>query len=218
MGKITIKTLFKKDSILVLLKIFIPGFLFFGLMALYSFLNDFHFNDLTEDPIQTMHAPPYIGLIARADVVLMCFAAAILLFAARISGFLKKSKEQTGFLLFSGLLSLWLMCDDFFMFHDWVFRDIIPVNENIIFLVYGLSAIALLYFYRNLILKTDYILLLLGMGLMGASELIDAAIAKEWFSWTYQAVLEDGAKFFGMVFWMAYYIITASDFLKPAKE
>jgi hypothetical protein len=208
MERITIKRIFKKDSIISLFKIYMPGILFIGSMCLYSLMNDFHFTDLSEDSIQTMDAPKYMGLIARAEVVLMCAIAAILLFASRIAKVLQKPGEVKGFLLFGGLLSLLLMCDDFFMFHDWVFRDIIPLPENLIFAFYAISGVSFLFYYRKLILKTDYVILLIGFGLLGVSVIVDAVIVIG-FYWKYEAVLEDGAKFLGMVSWFTYFLRTS---------
>jgi hypothetical protein len=217
MDKITLKRLLKKESIITLLKIYIPGILFLGLMGLYSLLNDFHFNDLSEDAIQTMNAPRYLGLLARVDVVLMCAIAAILLFASRLASVMQKSKEVTLFLLFGGLFTLLLMCDDFFMFHDWVFRDIIPIPENLIFAFYALSGVSFLIFFRHLILKTDYVILLIGFGLLGVSVIVDASIVFG-FNWKYESVLEDGAKFLGMFSWFAYFLMSSYDLIRPAKS
>jgi hypothetical protein len=211
---ITIKRLFKKESVISLLKIYIPGILFIGLMALYSFLNDFHFNDLSEDAIQTLNAPKYSGLVARVDVVLMCAIAAILLFASRLLSVMQKPGEVKGFLLYGGLLSLLLMLDDFFMLHDWVFREIIPLPENLIFAFYAISGVLFLFYYRKLILKTDYVILLIGFGLLGVSVIVDALIVVG-FYWKYSAVLEDGAKFLGMVSWFSYFLKTSYCFTIP---
>jgi hypothetical protein len=208
MERITIKRIFKKESIISLLKIYVPGILFIGLMSLYSFMNDFHFTDLSEDAIQTMDAPKYLGLVARADVVLMCAIAAILLFASRLASVLKKPGEVKNFLLFGGLFTLLLMSDDFFMFHDWVFRDLISIPENLIFAFYAISGVSFLVYFRKLILKTDYVILLIGFGLMGVSVVVDTSIVIG-FYWKYEAVLEDGAKFLGMVSWFAYFLRTS---------
>jgi hypothetical protein len=217
MERITITRIFKKESILSFLIIYIPAILFIGLMALYSFMNDFHFNDLSEDAIQILNAPKYTGLIGRADVVLMCAIAAILLFASRLASDLKKPREVTGFLMFGGLLTSLLMCDDFFMFHDWIFRDILPLPENLIFAFYAISGVSFIFYYRKLILKTDYVILLIGFGLLGISVLVDAVIVVG-FSWKYEVVLEDGAKFLGMVSWFAYFLRTSYYFLNTKPD
>lgn len=205
--------MFRKKSILTLLKIFVPAIVIFSLLALYSYLNDFKFNDLSEDPVQTLQGPKYLGLLVHINIAIMCFASAILLFASKISSASEKPAIHTRFLFFAGLFSLLLVCDDFFMFHDWVFRDIIPIEENVIFGFYALSALVFLVYFRNVILKTDYILLLAGVGFMGISVLTDIAVVND-FSWKYKAMLEDGSKFFGMVSWVAYFIKTSWDFIR----
>jgi hypothetical protein len=214
MEPITLNRLFKKDSLTTIAKIYIPGVLLLTVLAVFSLMNDFHFSDLSRDPIQILNAKPYIGLLSRIGIVIMCSTAAILIFESLLLSQKDGSGDHFRFFLLSGLLSFFLMCDDFFLLHDVIFPEYLHINENFLYVFYGFSFVALMYFFRRILLNSDYVLLILSVGFLGISVFVDVIIVMG-FDNRYSMVFEDMAKFMGLFSWSCYFLRTGWKIVSP---
>jgi len=125
------------------------------------------------------------------------------------------SDEVARFVLWGGLISLVLLLDDFFMFHDYMFPRVFGIREKIVFSAY--AGLLLLYFsiYFRVILQTNWLLLLFAMTFFGLSVLIDVFPRLTVVPWNnvigggipyWRYLLEDGAKLLGIVGWLAYFV------------
>ncbi len=174
---------------------------------------DVKISSLTRDVSALVNLKPIAGILSNIGVVFLTTAAAVCLFAwtlLRCEAAPQVRGEERRFMLWSGLISFSLMLDDFFMFHDYILPLDIGIPEKVVLVVYCLVALAYLYGFAKTILKTDYILLALAILFLGVS-----AIADQVLSFTEAAnFFEDGAKFFGIVFWTAYYVVTAGETLR----
>ena len=213
MENISLRNLFRKNSILTLAAIFIPGILFLAILFLLARRNDILFEILSRDPIQTLNGKPYIGIISNIGIIFWCLTSAILLYSARILSLLKGPRKKTSFLLITGLLTLLMLSDDLFLIHDVVFPEYLNMDEKVIIVFYGLLFIAIFAYYREIILKTDYILLILAFSSLGSSvvtDIIDALgidVAQLY-------LIEDGLKFMGIIAWFAYFTRTSYSFIR----
>jgi hypothetical protein len=210
---ITFKNLFRKGSIITMVKIYLPGVIFLGLMVTFSLLNDFHFSFLSRDPVQILEVPPYIGIVSNVGILMWCSAAAIIFYSAKLVSQAGKPKIRKNFLIVSGLITMMLMIDDLFLFHDVVFPVYLHIGENVFFAFYGISVCAMIYFFRELILKTDYILFMLSFGFLGSSAISDS-LAAMGFIGKYAMALEDSLKFMGILSWFSYYLRTSYSLYK----
>lgn len=198
-------------------KIFIPAVLFLTITAGLALYNDVHFSFLTRDPITLLEGKPYIGLISNTGIIFWCATSAILLFSSKISAIQKKPKNQTLFLFFSGLLTTFLLMDDLFMMHDVVFPEYVKMGDGAFYSFYDLFLVALLVFYRKIILNTDYILLILALAFFGGSALIDSVIVvRSKFNYPYS--FEDSFKFLGIIAWFAYFTKTSFKAIGPGDQ
>lgn len=202
-----------KHSLLIIAKIFLPGILLLLIIALYSFLTDFHFDVFSRDTIQLLDGKPYYGIISNIGIILWCATAAILLFSAMLSSKYKDHRQRSLFLFSGGILSLLLLSDDFFMIHDVVFPEYLNIDEKVVYFFYGLSVIIISYLYRKLILNSDYILLILSFVLLGTSAMTDMVLLIG-LKLTYPFVVEDSLKFLGIISWFAYFTRTSYNCLR----
>jgi len=125
-----------------------------------------------------------------------------------------ESSDAYKFLLSSALLSTYLLFDDFFMVHESLVPKYLGLSETVVFLVLGLAVSSYLIVFRSLILRTNYLLLLLAIGLLAMSVAIDMIPSRWMWLADYQAiVVEDGAKWLGIVSWCSYYSHTSLHFL-----
>jgi hypothetical protein len=148
---------------------------------------------------------PLVGIVSNVGVVVWAATAAITLFTALA---LRRRGEARGvwrFPLGAGLLTCWLMLDDLFLFHEWLFPEVLGVRTRFLFAAYlGVTAFFLIRF-AALIRRTTYPLLILSLGFFGTSVGLDV-LPDGWFrqhDWLY--LIEDSGKLFGIVGWFAYF-------------
>lgn len=147
------------------------------------------------DPAAVTDALWFVGIQSTVGGLLWFCGAAVCLFGGTLLRRAPDARREVGFLLASGLFSLWLGLDDVFMFHD----ELLPlagIPEAVPYALYlVLGALYVPRFWR-VILRTKC-LLLVGAGVgLGTSLIIDQFFDSHFF--------EDGTKFYGIVFWAAY--------------
>ena len=218
MKNLTLETIFKKDSLLLLAKIFVPPSFFLVLLYVAAKMKGIDFSYISRDPIQLLNGKPYTGLLSNTGILFWCFTTAILFFSAKIARNLGRPKILYQFFFFAGLLTLLMLVDDFFLFHDVICPEYLHLNEIFFYIFYGLSVVSLLYFFRKVILESDYVLLLLAFGLLAGSVLMDLDIVYSMGiylpgSW----VIEDGFKFLGIISWFVYFVRICYSNIKPVQ-
>lgn len=214
MENLSFRNLFKKNSILTMAVIFIPGILFIAIMFWLTKKNDIQFEVFSRDPVQTLNGKPYVGILSNLGVIFWCATTAVLFFASKISALQKRPARETWFLLSGGLITLLMLADDLFLIHDVVFPEYLNTDEKVFFIFYGLSAIALVVYFREIVLTTDYILLILAFCSFGSSALTDIIDALG-IDITQLYVFEDGLKFLGIIAWFAYFTRTSYKIIRP---
>lgn len=182
-----------------------------SIVLLLHFWKGISLGDLTRDPAAIFEFPPYVGFLSQTGIFIWAASAAVCLFSAwAMKGF--SDPLFTRYLVFSGLLALFLGVDDVFLLHEELFPGF-GVPEKVVYLIY--IAFIFLYLITNVrvILKTDYLLLAMAFGFFGISigfDFVDVYFPG-------QFLLEDGAKLTGMVGWLVYFGLTArAAFLQAA--
>ncbi len=161
---------------------------------------------LAKDPAEVMQFPAYIGLLSNWGVLLWISAAAICLFSAIIL------KQQNGalatvrFIAISGVLSLILGVDDLYRLHDNILPKLFHARERIFYILYLLILVAYLLYFLPKILEYDYLLLGAAFFLFGISRRAFFTIP----GFDQFMTTGDMLKYFGIVFWAAFFYRTAS--------
>jgi len=88
-----------------------------------------------------------------------------------------QAKDVYQFLLYSALLTTYLLFDDFFQIHDHYLHDKLGISEKIIYMVLGIASFTLIIKFRQTILRTNYIVMLMGLGFLAISVLADGILA-----------------------------------------
>ena len=177
-------------------------------------MNDFHFDFISRDPIQTYNGSPFAGILSNIGIIFWCSTIAILLFSSKIAQEMGRPKALYRFFFFSGLLTILMMIDDLFMMHDVIFPEYLNLDENFFYVFYGSSVITLLYFFRRVIVKSDYILFLLAFFLLAGSVITDVVVILGLnIKGTY--LIEDGFKFLGIISWFVYFTRICYTHIRP---
>ena len=187
----------------VILIIYIPAFFLLLAMGIISWRTNTPIMNFTRDPLAIMKAPFYIGILSNLGILFWTAGAAICFFSAAIINCINHKSQAFYFLLFGGIITTVLLCDDFFQFHERVFPKYLNTSGSQVFIIYFLMILAYLIFFRKKIMATDF--LFLGMSLLGfaISATIDEVFVNHFRG---KFLLEDGFKFLSILSWTTYYI------------
>ncbi|SDS13253.1 hypothetical protein SAMN04515667_1484 [Formosa sp. Hel1_31_208] len=198
-----------KSLRLTFLVIFFTSFTVIGGVFLIHVLEDVPLEFLTNDLAVIGKVPPYTGIQSQLGIFLWAATAAICFFGSALS----KNAQNGSFLKVSAGISLFLGLDDVFMFHEIVF-PVLGVHQKIVFLGYGLLiSVYLLKFYK-VILTTDFLLLGCALACFAISLLVDNFFYEA--SYYVTKLLEDGAKFVGILIWLIYFVRTNKQMVERA--
>ncbi len=201
-----------------LLMTFGPPLVILGVTAAACIFFDVSIPAMTRDAAALAHIPPLWGIVSNIGILLWCAAASIGLFAAvTIRG--TGQSDAFRFLLFSSLLTVYLLFDDFFQFHENLAVNYLGLDEQVVVAASGIAIAAYLITFRRFILqRTRFAILLLALGFFAASVAIDVVLEpwliQEIGHWEY--FLEDGAKLLGIACWCSYLAGTSHQLLAGA--
>ncbi len=167
-----------------------------------SILKGIPFIKFTRDPAALGFIHPLWGVLSNIGVLIWCSATAICFFTYILTRNKLGMQAQSSFLLYSGLLTLVLLLDDFFQFHDFLFPVYLHIPEYVIYIIYvGLTLFIVARFFR-LIMTTEYLVLIIAFSLFGVSIIVDLLTEEPTL---FRVLAEDGSKFIGIVSWCLYY-------------
>ena len=177
-----------------------------AILSLIIFLgieNDVELDHFTQDPASIMNTPFYLGFFSYIGILFWCASATVCLFMYYMSDEISaEQKRKKQFLLFSGLISCLLLFDDLFLLHESVFPVYFHIPKNVVYLIYVNFILAYVLLFRNELLNSEFIILVIAFGLIGAAQFVDLLpmpIPEDSF-------LEDAVKLFGIVTWFTYYM------------
>ena len=161
---------------------------------------------LAKDPAQVVGYEPYIGMLSNWAVLLWFASAVICLFTEIV---LRKSGAALRprlFFLASGILSLTIALDDLFLFHDVILPNTLGIRESFFYLIYLVTIILYVLVFLRDIHQKEYILFWISFLLLFYSRGYPFLLP---FLREYKTP-GDMLKFFGIVFWLAFFYRAAS--------
>jgi hypothetical protein len=185
----------------ILSGLYIPVLILVLIARWASFLLSIPIGNLTRDPSTLTGSSPFIGALSHIGVLFWCAATTICFFSFTVLDKKARREEFPLFFLFGGLISLILLIDDLFLFHEVVFPVYLNIPEKLVYLAYVLIIIGYVARFAKLILKTDFIFLILAFSWFGLSIILDLLE----FKLSIPILFEDGAKLFGIVSWFGYF-------------
>lgn len=164
------------------------------------------FGFFTRDPTQIGSIPFYAGYLSSLGVLCWALSTTVALFTSSVLNSLAADRAKTMFLLYFGSLTALLTLDDLFLIHE-----TLPINEKAVFLAYLLIAAAGLVIFRKQF--THYpagyaiaaaVLFAVSLAIDRKQSSIESAIGG------FRILLEDGAKFSGVVCWAIFLCRTSA--------
>lgn len=215
-----------------LLVVYMPAGLILGGMTLYAYAPGNRVETLTRDPLALveaellkfqlvpeksihtfalLHLPLYTGLVSDLGVLLWTAAAALSLFAWVQTWNQRDVTLRPGYLGALGSITVLLLADDLWMLHERVLAKFLPLPGVLLLTVYMIGFLLLCGYYVRDMLRSDYLLLCGALLCFGLSLAVDALPG----TLPQQQLLEDGAKFAGILHWAGYQWQLARQQLQP---
>jgi hypothetical protein len=166
---------------------------------------------MTQDPAAQARLHPLAGFLSSLGVLLWWTSASIWLFCAglRLPGSTAAvTTLHQRFCLSSAGLSAYLALDDLFQIHESLAPLYLGIPERGVYGVLGVAVLAYLVGFRALLMNRCGLLLMLSLGLLAASVVVDSVL-EPWLwrlgHWTY--LVEDGLKWMGIAAWCAFCVV-----------
>jgi hypothetical protein len=149
------------------------------------------------------------GILLNLAIILWCSASTVCFFAAIV---IRNSESNNWFffLFFSGLLSAYLLFDDFFQFHEILAGDHVGISEKFTYMALGIAVLIYLFIFRRNIWRTNFWFLLMSFIFLASSVAID--VFQSWLMLRvghWQFFIEEGTKWLGISSWCSYYMQTS---------
>lgn len=184
-----------------LLLVYVPGLAVLATVKLISLKKQIPLRMFLSDPASIMQAPLWVGIVSNLGILFWSATAAICLFAAARLRKQKGEREPYAFFLFAGVLTTVLDLDDLLQFHEWIAPKRLHVPELAMYAAYALVTLYFLIRFRNLIFKTEFLLLLFALAAFSMHNGIDS-----WFKEIRaERLLKEGNKLLGILTWFAYF-------------
>ena len=194
--KLKSKQVFTKKNISrSLLFAIIPALLFYSISLLVLTSSGFEIMEVIRDTAQQTEASSFLGFLSNIGIWFWVSSAAICFFTIATRGSaLKKNHKQL--ILLTGILSILLAIDDFFLIHDRY------INQYICYFVYALLAGVILIRHHKLILEIEGFAFLLAGALLALSICTDVVQFHLPLEYSYTQIIEEGFKFTGGATWL----------------
>jgi hypothetical protein len=189
-------------SIRVLIALYLPALVVVGAVAAAARHYGVPVGALTRDMAAVVHASPFTGVLSVLGVTVWIATISIVIFTLALSWNHVEGPKRR-FLVWFALLSLVLMLDDLFMFHELIAPDYLGLRQRYVYLAYMAATGLGLLLYRRVIIDSGPLLLAAALACFTLSVGVDVFFCVD-DSWL--ILLEDGAKFFGIVGWGGYFI------------
>ena len=192
---------------------FTVGFLIVGLVQWFALYQNIPLESLTLDTATVLHGAPYIGLLSNLGILVWCAAAAICFFTAYVLR-RRDGRESVKFFLGAGLLTTFVMLDDLFLFHNYVYISWLPHSHMLIMAAYGLGIVLLLVRFWKIFHASFFALFVTALVCFAIAAVPDLQNKAFLLPEAFPAVLvEDGFTFLAILFWLVYFADTAATHL-----
>ncbi|NNC79782.1 MAG: hypothetical protein HKN94_06465 [Acidimicrobiales bacterium] len=173
-----------------------------AILATYS-LDD---TQLLLDPTSVAGLPWYTGLVSNLGVLAWTLGTVAAAGAAHVAH-LAGRDAAASFLRQGALLAALLTLDDLFRLHSSALPKLFGVPKLVVLAVYALLGVAWVVVHHREILRTRWVVLVGAVAPIGLSVLFDL-LGTGSGNWI---VIEDTAKFLGVLAWASYFVLTARD-------
>lgn len=189
--------------------LFLCAALFLGAVVVVSLVRPLDPTVLLRDPLAMADLHPLSGFASNLGVLIWTGAAAVSVFGALQLRDEGADHRAIAFLAGGGLLSAMLLVDDLFMVHEELAGRYLGAAESVVLAAQALAVGVYLVVFRRRLARSAWLPLLLAFAFFGGSVGVDLVL-EDLDAWRravgrWHYLVEDGAKFLGIVGWAAYF-------------
>lgn len=168
----------------------------------------------TRDPLATTGSVVYQGSVSNLGVLIWSAAGVVCFFGYTLFRPSFRRGHVPRFILTAGFVTTMFVLDDLYLLHERLFPRI-GIPEKVVYIAYVVILAGLLHVFRSLIAETNFLFLVLALA--GFTMSIGWDIVEPLYPQYHLYLLEDGAKFFGIVAWTTYFVMTVHQYLSPVR-
>ena len=167
--------------------------------------------EIIRDPAQQSGASSFLGFLSSIGIWLWVSSAAISFFFFLVSNQYAKNKFRELFFL-TGMLSIFLAVDDFFMIHDRY------VDQKICYITYAIFLASLGLRHFKMIISIEGFAFIVAGTFLALSILTDLTQEYIPMRYSYVQIFEEGFKFIGAATWLYFNSRVAFFLLNQERE
>jgi len=179
-----------------------------------SLIFDVPVSSLTRDPSSVTHSFFLTGFMSTFGLMLWSGTVGICLLTVSTLLPISLEKRSLWFFGVSGSFSLLLLVDDAYLIHEMIFPTYLHLRAERMEMMYLIFIISFLFYFRDYIFSTDYILLGTALIFFAASLWMDRTDQVPDFG----TFVEDSFKVLGIIFWLFYFFRVALQVLRKQVE
>lgn len=163
------------------------------------------FEYISRNPESHFGIPIYAGLFQKIRVILWSASISICFFTYLIIKTSSYGNQNAKYIYYSGILTLLLFIDDYFQIHS-AARLILHIQNTFVYLAYALYVLYIFYRFKEIILNSEYKILIVAFLLLGLAAVMDLLNDAKIITFGIEEELEASIKIFGVVTWTIYYV------------
>lgn len=153
--------------------------------------------------------PWYAGMLSNVGYIVWTVAATAALGGGWVAT--QTRRPSAGRFLFAGSsATVVLLLDDMFRLHSDLLPNVLGVPKPLAMLIVVTPALAWLAIFNTEVARTRWLVLGSSLGMLFGSIIADQVLA----AGDTSLLVEDGAKFLGVLAWMLYFVLTSNDIAK----
>lgn len=177
------------------------------LLIIISNQSQISFDKFSANPNSATGEPFYTGIIYKLGIVFWSATVIVSLFGFILFKKLSPNEQNPiKYLGYSSLFFGYFLCDELFQLHGTIFPKYIGIKQLLLLIVYSIIAIIYLVKFRMEILKSSYGFLIAAFCLLALSMITDILSYLKIINLSFRYILDDGAKFLGIVNLFLYFI------------
>ncbi len=197
---------------LLLVSYFAVGLLLFVIIILGNTFN-IPFEYFSNNPESQFNIPIYAGLLQKLRVIFWSGSMSISFLSYLTIKIYSGSTSNTKYIFYTGILTFLLLIDDYFQIHLAI-RLIFHIPNTFVYLMYFSFVIFIVYRFKEVIIKSEYKILIVSILLLGFAVIIDLLSDAKLLVIGKEDELEASFKLFGVVTWFVYFTKYSYDNLK----
>jgi hypothetical protein len=197
-----LKSVFNKVDIIIGLITVVCALAIILFMAWFAQDQGLDFSEISRDIISVASLHPFTGIFSNTGIIVWGIAFSALAWGAVFSIYFIQSKRIGTMFVAFGLITGLMYLDDFLLIHEMVVKYYLKLPEETMMVLYALLVVLFSFLWYKELMGKGLLLLAISFGFLGLSAGFD--FVEKFITINAIHIVEDGAKFCGIMLWAAF--------------